>query len=165
MSFSQQTNRFTELCTRRLKNLPNKPCPSALLRIEFVLCGKRETADLPGCPYYVNDALSNYCWFDYAGQKDFGAHSTKEISQFLALTPAQVEKAEKTGIEKLEAIKSCSEIQEMRECIAEMNQGNADDTIYAIGSFSMEVVEELGKHFCSGETDGDFNEEISKKDR
>lgn len=164
MSFNNQTNRFHELCSRKLKNLPNKPCPSALLRIEFVQCGKRETSELPGCPYYVNDVLSNYCWFNYAGQKEFGAHSTKEISQFLALTPAQVEKAEKTGIEKLEMIRNGTEIQEMKECIADLNQGNADDTIYAIGSFSMEVVEELGKHFCGGESElGEINEAVKSK--
>ena len=162
MSFNNQTNRFHELCTRKLKNLPTRACPSALLRIEFVQCGKRESPELPGCPYYVNDALSNYCWFNYAGQKEFGFHSTKEISQFLALTPAQVEKAEKTGIEKLEMIKNGIEIQEMRECIADLNQGNCDDTIYAIGSFSMEVVEELGKHFCSGEVDFGETDEIKK---
>lgn len=162
MAFTK-TSRFSRLCTRKLKNLPNKPCPSALLRIEFVQCGKRESADLPGCPWYVNDALSNYCWFNYAGQKDFSSHSTKEISQFLALTPAQVEKAEKSGTEKLELIKNGEEIQEMKECIADMNQGNTDDTIYAIGSFSMEIVEELGKHFCSSDIEVGV-EDVIKKD-
>jgi predicted transcriptional regulator len=148
MAFLKQTNRFQDNCPRKLQNPPNKPCPSALLRIEFVQCGKRETEDLPGCPYYVTDALSNYCWFNYAAQKEFGSHSTKEIAQMLALTPAQVEKAEKTGTDKLILMKNGEEIQEMRECIADINHGNTDDTIYAIGSFSMEIVEELGKYFC-----------------
>lgn len=149
MAFKNHTNRFQEHCSRKLQNPPNKPCPSALLRIEFVQCGKRETNDLPGCPYYVTDALSNYCWFNYASQKEFGGHSTKEIAQMLALTPAQVEKAEKTGTDKLMLIRNGEEIQEMRECIADINHGDSDDTIYAIGSFSMETIEDLSKHFCS----------------
>jgi hypothetical protein len=159
------SNRFLDNCTRKLQNLPNKPCPSALLRIEFVQMGKREGPDLPGCPYYVNDVLSNYCWFNYANQKEFGSHSTKEISQLLALTPAQVEKAERTGTDKLILIRNGEEIQEMKECVADMNQGVTDDTIYAIGSFSMDVVEELGKHFCSATEDSSIEglDDVIKK--
>jgi hypothetical protein len=160
---AKQTSRFFDLCTRRLTALPCKTCPSALLRIEFVQAGKREGPELPGCPYYVNDVLSHYCWFIYANQKEFSSHSTKEISQFLALTPAQVEKAEKTGVEKLVLLKNSEAIQEIKECIADLNQGNLDNTIYAIGSFSAEVIEELSRFFCGDKEEG--LDDVLKKDK
>lgn len=147
MARRAKKSRFSKVCPRRLVNLPTAACPTALLRIEFIQGGKRELPDLPGCPYYVNDVLSNYCWFCYCEKDDFSSHTTKEIARVLSLTPAQIEKAEKTGLEKLTAMHGSEEMKEIRECIADLNMGNEDDTIYAIGSFTVEVIEELERMF------------------
>jgi hypothetical protein len=146
---------FNEVCPRQLKQLPTEKCPSALLKLEFIQNGKRDTPDLPGCPYYVNDCMSCFCWFNYANRDEFSAHTTREIAQILNLTPAQIEKAEKSAIEKLTAIKSSEEMLLLQEIVAEMNMGNEDDTIYSIGSFSVAIIEELGKTFdnLGGETE------------
>jgi hypothetical protein len=148
-------SRFTNLCPRRLSNLPTAPCPSALLRLEFIQDGRREVPELPGCPYYINDALSHYCWFSYCDKDIFSPHSTKEIARVLSLTPAQVEKAEKSGLEKLAQLKNTDEIKEIQECLADLNQGNIDDTIYAIGSFTAEDIDELERTFYCGDVAAD----------
>lgn len=143
----KKTSRFSKVCPRRLANLPTSACPTALLRIEFIQDRKREVSELPGCPYYVNDALSNYCWFCYCGKDNFSAHSTKEIARVLSLTTAQIEKAEKVGMEKLAILGDSEEIKEMRECLADLNRGNEDDTIYAIGTFTAEALDEFERMF------------------
>lgn len=143
----RRQSRFTKVCPRRLSNPPNAACPSALLRIEFIQEGRRELAELPGCPYYVNDVLSQYCWFNYCSKDDFSPHSTKEIARVLSLTPAQIEKAEKTAMDKLLLLENSEEIREIRECLSDLNQGNEDDSIYAIGSFTAEIVDELERMF------------------
>jgi len=154
----QKTCRFHDNCPRKLQNLPPKSCSLALLRIEIIQAGKRELPDLPGCPWYVNDVMSNFCWFVYADEirnSSFSSHTTKEIGQQLAINSGQVEKTEKLGMEKLIAMQNSPELQEMLECVADLQQGNMDDTIYAIGTFTTEVIEELGKIFNGAEESND----------
>ena len=54
---------------------------------------------------------------------------------------------------KLGLLHDTDEMIEMKSCVAEFNSGNEDDTIYAIGSFSAEVMEELCQMFNTPEED------------
>lgn len=124
----QQLSSFCEACPRGLTQLPKTPCPLAILRLELIKDGKRETPDLPGCPWYCNVMANNYCFWDYISQSNFDPMSVKEISLVLNLSNTQVDKAEASALEK---IKSQSEFLEaLQDVVNTQNYSNDDPLLY-----------------------------------
>jgi hypothetical protein len=137
---AKKIGRFREVCPRKLKNLPKEPCPLALLRIELVRDFKKESYELAGCPYYIHESTSNYCFWNYTNTDDFEQHTTKQMSQLLLISNAQIEKAGDLAVAHIDKLKHDpeyeQEIKDLNEHLIEATRGEADDTIYAIGSFS-----------------------------
>ena len=137
---AKKLGRFLEVCPRKLKNLPKDPCPLALLRIELVKDFKKESYELAGCPYYIHESTSNYCFWNYTNTDDFELHTTKQMSQLLLISNAQIEKAGDIAVAHIDKLKQnpeyAQDIKDLNEYLLDVTKGEIDDTIYAIGSFS-----------------------------
>lgn len=123
-----QLSSFCEACPRGLSKLPETPCPLAILRLELIKDGKRETPELPGCPWYCNMMANNYCIWDYLAQPTFDTMSVKEISLVLNLSNTQVDKAEKSALDK---IKTDTEfVEALQDMVNTQNYSHEDPLMY-----------------------------------
>lgn len=130
-------SRFCEVCPRKLNNLPDSPCPLALMRLELLRSGKRESPELPGCPYAITERQHNYCFWSLADSDDFGPMTTKEICKSLSLTSAQIEKAEKSAIKTLQEMGQYSMIKKWAEAVKDAHDHKHDtENIYTNESAS-----------------------------
>ena len=133
VSKKTRLGRFAKECPRHLQELPNIPCPSAIRRQEDITAGKRETTDLPGCPWSCASAKFNFCFWCLADDDSFDDHSVKEIASLLGLSPAQVDKALSLAIKKLQEPELREELIILSEITQEMNNHNNDDnTLYLV---------------------------------
>lgn len=134
-------SRFCEVCPRKLNNLPDSPCPLALVRMELIKAGKRESPDLPGCPYAITERRHNYCFWSLADSDSFGAMSSKEISKSLSLTSAQIEKAEKSAVQSLKDMGHLMILKKWAEAVKDAHEGlHEQENIYTAETLSDLVV-------------------------
>ena len=146
MQFQNKESRFHEVCPRKLQNLPAKACPLALLRLEMVRLGKRETADLPGCAWACTSAQDSYCFWSMANRDDFSPMSTKEISEALSLSSAQAVKTEQEALLQIKSNKDSKEVlQNMLEQMHDLNMNQHDDSIYITAAWGVEQIEGIAK--------------------
>lgn len=148
MGPKDRKGRFCDVCPRRLSLPPNEPCPLALERINALQLSdeegkrRRETDNLPGCPWYVTSAEHGHCFWNLMASPDglVEPFSDKDICDLLMLSQAQVDKAMNSAIAKLRAIKATDEMQELKELIYDRLATQSDDTIYMPGTIS-EVID------------------------
>lgn len=138
-------SRFHETCPRRLSNLPTAPCPVALLRLEIMRSGKRETSDMPGCAWSCTSAEDNFCFWSMANREGFDSMNTKEISEALSLSPAQVDKSEKSALEKLNESGNMEILKIISEQVHDLNMNKTDNSIYISESSTVDEMEGLAK--------------------
>jgi hypothetical protein len=130
--------RFKDSCPRKLDRLPNTPCPSAIRRQELIAEGKRETPDLPGCPWSCNLAQDHYCSWVTLDRDDFDAMSVKEISSALGLSPAQVDKALQQAIDKLKEPEYEELLQTLARTAQSIDSTKHDNTLYLTYSHTLD---------------------------
>jgi len=138
-------SRFHETCPRRLKNLPSSPCPLALLRLEIMRSGKREMPDMPGCAWSCTSAEDNFCFWSMANRESFDSMNTKEISEALSLSPAQVDKSEKAALLKLQESGNIEILHLISEQVHDLNMNKNDNSIYISESSTVDEMEGLAK--------------------
>ena len=136
--------RFAKECLCHLQELPNSPCPSALRRQEHITAGKRETPDIPGCPWSCASAKFNFCFWCLADDDSFDAHSVKEIAASLALSPAQIDKALSLAIEKLQQPEVKEDLIVLSEIVHDLNNNQDDNTLYLVYSLAEIVPKNIG---------------------
>lgn len=130
-------SRFCDVCPRKLNNLPDAPCPLAMMRLELMKSGKRESPDLPGCPYAITERQHNYCFWSLADSEDFGPMTTKEIGKSLSLTSAQIEKAEKSALNTLKEMGQYTLLKKWAEAVKDAHDYVHDiDNIYTNETYS-----------------------------
>lgn len=154
---AQNKGRFQATCPRRLKNLPSSPCPMALLRLEIIRSGKREMSDMPGCAWSCTSAEDNFCFWSMANRKGFDSMNTKEISEALSLSPAQVDKSEKSALEKLNESGNMEILHLISEQVHDLSVNRVDNSIFISESSSVDEMEGLAKESgaISSGTDSD----------
>lgn len=141
-------SRFCEVCPRKLNNLPDSPCPLALVRMELIKAGKRESPDLPGCPYAITERRHNYCFWSLVNSDSFGPMSSKEISKSLSLTSAQIEKAEKSAISSLKDMGHLSILKKWAEAVKDAHEGlHEQENIYVAETLSDLVTADKEEEF------------------
>lgn len=137
-------NKFCSACPRKLNRPPSDPCPLALERINALQISdeegkrRRETDNLPGCPWYVTSAEHGYCFWNLVDSPDgkIDPFPDKEICDLLMLSPAQVDKALNSALSKLRAIKDQPDMQEFKELIIDQIERQSDNTIYLPDEFA-----------------------------
>ena len=77
-------------CPRRLKALPDKPCGFGKRSIEFQRKGTEATGH-KGCPWFLADAESNYCFFKYMAD-DGRPVATQKIAHLMMIDDNEVKK-------------------------------------------------------------------------
>ena len=94
-------------CNRGLVGYPQAWCPLAVMRLKAMRNAGRELTEeeenkFPGCPWAINDQLSNYCFFSY--MKDYSADKNitdPEMAAFLGVSQETVKKIEKVALIKM----------------------------------------------------------------
>lgn len=82
-------------CPLKLKNHPTQCCPLAIQRLKALERAEEnathlQESEICGCPFYVNDRESNYCFFKYIHDNATKDHSTIDIAEKLSITQAAV---------------------------------------------------------------------------
>jgi len=173
MAFKKH-NKLCEVCPRKLSTLPSSPCPMALERIHSIQAveseGKRrrETEDLPGCPWYTTSSEHNNCFWSLVSTPDgnIEGFSDKEVCDLLMLTQTQADKSLQSALNKLRNIKDTDMMQELREMIYDKLASVKDDTVYYPDKFN-EIIEKssLTEEEESDEDEDLINEAIGKKSK
>jgi hypothetical protein len=98
-------------CPRRLKHLPTEPCPEG--RKAMDLARNRQHG---GCPWFIADAESQYCFFKYITDNAGKQCETQRIAHFLMLDDSEVKRLLsqfKTRISELFNVENPKEIFEI----------------------------------------------------
>jgi hypothetical protein len=111
--------RFKEKCPRKLEKLPESWCPLAVMRLKYMKTIQGEISEdqetkIPGCPFYIANQLSNYCFFIYEAKNLDHPMSDLEIANLLGISVDAVKRAGHSGLEK---IKNNSSITELKEAL------------------------------------------------
>jgi hypothetical protein len=117
----------------------------AILRLELIANGKRESEDLPGCPWACTVMQDNLCFWSFANRFEFGPMDTKDISEVLGLSPAQILKAGDEAIEKLRNSEDFSIITAMAETAQELDRRKHDCSIYLTEASTVTELESLAE--------------------
>ena len=137
----KKDNRFKNICPRKLDSPPSEPCQLALESINFLQTNNNSDS-CSGCPWYINSAEHNYCFWKYAKTLDESVPD-KEICQLLGITADILEKSSNSAISKLKNIKDEPYMQELRELIIENAENkNHDNTVYLPDEFRDKLKEE-----------------------
>jgi hypothetical protein len=108
--------------------------------------GKREAPDLPGCAWACTSAQDAYCFWAMANREDFGSMTTKEISEALSLSSAQIDKAEQEALQKIKTDEYSGQVlQSMLEQVHDLNMNKHDASIYVTGGWGVEQIEGIAK--------------------
>lgn len=106
-------------CPRKLEDFPSSWCPLAVLRLKFIRNYGRpitdeEEAKLPGCPWFIANQSSNYCFFKY--MHDFGQEkqpSDAEIAHFLNVPVEDVKAALEHALNQVSSHESINEMRSL----------------------------------------------------
>jgi hypothetical protein len=74
-------------CPRKLKCLPTMPCQEGLKAVRCARDGKEG-----GCPFFVNDPGSAYCFFKYMADNAGTPTPDDKIARLLMINDAEVKK-------------------------------------------------------------------------
>lgn len=77
-------------CPRKLKDTPCSACPMGKQAVDAARDGKEA-----GCPWFVNDAESHFCFFKFMNDNGPRSVSTPKIAQKLMLDEGEIKKIEK----------------------------------------------------------------------
>ena len=99
-------------CPRQLKEMPEKFCPLAVMRLRAIRTAGRELTEeeenaSPGCPWAINSQMANYCFFKYIDE--FASSQTLSDVEVAALNCLSVETVKKIEKEAMNKIKNCEE--------------------------------------------------------
>jgi hypothetical protein len=142
------SKRFCESCPLRLKDTPENECPKALERI-YAIQNADKNVDhdtLPGCPWAINSAAHNYCFFVLAKTLHGNPVPDKETCSMLQITQKQLEQISKSAINKLKLLKGTEVMNDFRDAVAEsLKNQNPDHTVYLPASYISKVDEDVAK--------------------
>ena len=144
------------------------PCNSALERI-YAIQGSKKKIDsdviTAGCPWFVNSAEHNYCFWKYAEQLDEPIPD-KDICDLLMIDTSTLNSTFDSAIAKLRDLKDTPELQEFKEALLDkMSNEATDDTVYLPDEFSNVVDQALldAKNTEHKDSDADLFEDKPKK--
>lgn len=134
-----EKSRFCQVCPARLNNRPADPCPRALERIYAIQSeGPRSKIDqdtLPGCPWAVNSAQHQYCFWNLAAELDEPL-SDREICSLLGISQQTLDKTLQSAILKLQALDKAV-MDEFIEAIRDSAESqHSDNTVYLPDSYA-----------------------------
>lgn len=109
----------------------------ALDRINARLADRRVDEDsLPGCPWAINSAEHNYCFWSLAKELDGDPLTDKQICQLLNITSASLDKIWNSILNKLRSKKDTQEIRDWIDLLKhKVEKQHVDDTIYMPDKF------------------------------
>ena len=81
-------------CPRKLKSLPNEPCPEGRKAMDLARVGK-----VGGCPWFIADRESNYCVWKYLADNGLGTDPAR-VARMLYINDSEV-KAVETKFRKI----------------------------------------------------------------
>ena len=146
MKKQQKRNRFCELCPAKENKPPDDPCPLALERIHAMQAeagNRSKGANLEvtaGCPWYVNSAEHNYCFWNLANELAGSPIPDREICQLLGITQSQLNETFACSIKSLQERKDDKVIRDFIEAVIEKIQSQSDDnTVYLPEHFRMAI--------------------------
>jgi hypothetical protein len=94
-------------CPRKLKNMPEKWCELAVLRLKAIRntgkeLSEEEEALLPGCPWAIDHQLAHYCFFqfltEFSQEKNV---SDVELASLLNVSIDTIKRIEKNALVKM----------------------------------------------------------------
>jgi hypothetical protein len=93
-------------CPLALLDFPKTICPLAVERLQALKEQKgnvlhHQEDEMGGCPHYINDKESNYCFFKYIHDNEGKIHSNVETADKMMLTQASIYSAYTRGLEFL----------------------------------------------------------------
>jgi len=166
---SNSANRFCAACPRKLSKIPDEPCPRALERIYAQQSdagrSKSDPDALPGCPWALNSAEFNYCFWSYATQLDEPVPD-REICNLLGISQQMLDKTLKSAISKLQDLRGTDVMDGFVETVMEIAaQQNPDNTVYLPDSYSAppETLQPGGEE--EPDEDAKLVAEVAKKPR
>ncbi|MEM4379103.1 MAG: hypothetical protein QXL01_00250 [Thermoplasmatales archaeon] len=114
------------------------PCAAALERI-YAIQGTKKKVDsdviTTGCPWYINSAEHNYCFWKFIKDVDESI-SDKDICDLLLIDQQTLEATLNSAIAKLKDLKDTPELQEFREILLDkINSMDSDNTVYLPDEF------------------------------
>lgn len=107
-------------CPRKLDKFPDSPCSLAVQRLKLLAAsGKNmpylKEKSMEGCPYYILDKDSHYCFFKYMYDNESKEHSVIDICMLLNITQSAVYQSLKRAINKLKTKKSFQMVSKLRQ--------------------------------------------------
>jgi hypothetical protein len=162
---------FCAVCPLKLTKEPTEPCPRALERVHAIQAeGNKSKADpdsLPGCPWAINSAEHNYCFWNLYKDLDHNPIPDKEICNLLGISQQTLEKTFQSMIVKLQALRGTKVMDDLVEAIMErLATQDPDYTIYLPDSYAKATPtdEEIPEEPDEDE-DAKLAEEATKKPR
>jgi hypothetical protein len=139
------SKRFCEACPARNTSRPAEPCPRALERIHAIQAeGVRSKIDpdsLPGCPWAINSATHQYCFWVLCQELDEPL-SDREICNLLGINQQTLEKTLQSALLKLQAMKGTEVMSDLIEAVADATSSqDPDNTVYLPDSYT-KVIEQ-----------------------
>lgn len=136
-------SRFCEACPLRLSNRPTDPCPRALERIHALQAegakSKVDTESLPGCPWAVNSAAHNYCFWNLVAELD-EPMSDREICNMLGINQQTLDKTLQAALLKLQSLRGTDVMDAFVEAVIEsVKQQDPDHTVYLPDSYARDA--------------------------
>lgn len=137
-----KTNKFHQICPRRLPSAPIDACP---LGMEYVTQGNTDNSRDFGCQWGVASASHGYCfWTLIRSRSDEDGRmepfSDTEICNLLGITQAVLDKTFSSAVSKLKAIKNTPDMQEFRELVLEVaDRAPTDNTMYMPDNFRVKI--------------------------
>ena len=126
-------NRFRCVCPRCLTCLPNEPCTLALDQINAIKSEgpvdkrKKDADSLPGCPWYISNAEHNHCFWSLNRLLGGDPIADREICDMLLMNKNSLERITDTIISHLQSIKGTKAIQDFKETVMDMIEGQSVD--------------------------------------
>lgn len=110
------------------------PCPAALERI-YAIQGTKKKIDndtiTVGCPWFVNSAEHNYCFWNYAKTIEGEPVSDSDICDLLLIDQSTLESTCNSALEKLRDLKDTPELQELKEILLDkIAKTHQDNSVY-----------------------------------
>jgi hypothetical protein len=106
--------------------------------------GKNKDPDtLPGCPWAINSAEHNYCFWNFAAQLDEPV-ADREICNLLGINQQMLEKTLESALAKLAKLRGTDTMNGFMEAVAEsLSQQDPDHTVYLPDSYARSPEEVL----------------------
>jgi len=166
--------KFCEKCPRKLNAPPGEACPLALETVNNRIAGgRRMEDDAPKCPWAINSATHNYCFWNLAEHLDNDPIPDKEVCQLLNMSQTCVDRTLARAIQKTKALRGTPEVDHWIELLKDrINSTASDDTVYFPDHFrtSIETANEpeeilSDEEKLANELDSIANEKEKKKKR